>query len=182
KLDEYQSMTERLHLPDEVVQSGAKRGALAWSSLWLSVVALLGLPLALYGWLHRLIPFAIVRWSVSRFAAPRKHKAQVSTAAMIAGLVAFVGFYGVCVALCHWIWGWPVSFWYALSLPFASMAAHYYAREVGRLFRGLRTLWILCRVPFAARQLVEARKALVAEIESVHQERWGTDPEPRANS
>lgn len=182
RLDHYQSMMERLHLPDEVVKSGAEPGGLAWSSLGLSVVALLGLPLASYGWLHRLIPFAIVRGSVSRFAAPHKHKAQVPTAALIAGVVAFGGFYGGCIGLCHWIWGWPVSFWYALSLPVASLAAHYYAREVRRLCCALRTLWILCRAPFAVRQLVEVRGALVAEIESVHQERRGSLPEPEASS
>jgi hypothetical protein len=180
KLDRYQAMLERLHLPDEAVKSGAQRRGLVWSSLGLSLVALLGLPLALYGWLHRLIPFAMVRWSVSRFAAPHQHKAQLTTAALIAGVVSFVGFYGLCIGLCHWIWGWPVSFWYALSLPVASLAAHYYAREVRRLGCGLRTLWILCRAPFAARKLVAMRGALVAEIESVHQEWQEAHPKPEA--
>jgi len=170
RLAHYEHLLQRMHISDEVVQSGAQRQGLVWSSLGLSLLALAGLPLALYGWLHRLIPFAIVRWSVAQFAAPQKHKAQISTAAITAGAVAFGGFFAGCILAVHAIWGWPVSLWYGLSLPVASLVAFYYAREVRRLACGLRTLWILTRAPFAARRLVVMRAELVREIEGVHEE------------
>lgn len=167
RLARYEKLLTQLRLPDEVVERGGRRGNLLGESLGLSLLAIAGLPLALYGWLHRLLPFAIVRWSVKRFAAPQRHKAQVSTAAMVAGIVAFGGCYGACIAGCHAIWGWPVSLWYALSLPVASLVAFYYAREIRRLIRGLRTFWILTRAPFAVRRLVVMRAELVREIEAV---------------
>jgi 1-acyl-sn-glycerol-3-phosphate acyltransferase len=167
-LAHYEKLLARLRIPDEVVEQGGRRRNLLWSSLGLSIVALLGLPVALYGWLHRLIPFAIVRWSVKRFAAPQKHKAQISTAAIFAGIVAFGGFYGACIVMAHALWGLPTSFWYGLSLPVASLVAFYYAREIRRLARGLRTLWILFRAPFAVRRLVAMRAELVNRVEAVH--------------
>jgi hypothetical protein len=167
-LARYEKLLARLQVPDEFVERGGRRRNLLASSLGLSVLALLGLPVALYGWLHRLIPFAIVRWAVTQFAAPQKHKAQISTAAMVAGVVAFGGFYAACVAGCHAIWGFPVSFWYGLSLPVASLVAYYYAREIRRLAQGLRTLWILFRAPFAVRRLVAMRADLVNRVEAVH--------------
>jgi hypothetical protein len=170
KLATYEKLLARLQIPDEIVEHGARRRALLRSSLGLSILAIAGLPLALYGWAHRLIPYAIVRWSVNRFAAPQKHKAQISTAAMVAGVVAFGGFYGACIVMVHLCWGWPASLWYGLSLPVASLVAFYYAREVRRLARSLRTLWILTRSPFAARRLVLMRAALVREIEAVRAE------------
>jgi len=170
RLAHYENLLARLHLPDEVVEHGARRRGLLWHSLRLSALALAGLPVALYGWLHRLIPFAIVRWSVAKFASPQKHKAQISTAAMVAGVVAFGGFYGMCILVCHAIWGWPASLWYGVSLPVASLVAFYYAREIRHLVRGLRSLLILFRAPFAAKRMVAMRAGLVREIEAVHEE------------
>jgi len=154
--------------PDEVVEQGGRRRAVIGRSLALSALAVVGLPFALYGWLHRVIPFAIVHWSITRFAAPHKHKAQISTAAMVAGGVAFGGFYGACFLLVHAIWGWPISLWYGLSLPVASLVAFYYAREIRQLARGLRTLWVSMRAPFALRRLVAMRADLVSQVESAH--------------
>jgi len=168
RLARYEKLLTRLRIPDAVVEQGGRRRNLVWNGIGLSLLALLGLPVALYGWLHRLIPFAIVRWTVNRFAAPQKHKAQVSTAAIVAGVVAFGGFYGACILAVHSIWGWPTSLWYGLSLPVASLVAFYYAREFRRIARGLRTLWILCRAPFAIRRLVGMRADLVSRVEAVH--------------
>jgi hypothetical protein len=168
KLNRYESLLQRLRLSDESVRTPAKGIGSVLRNLVLALMALAGLPVALYGWLHRLIPFALVRWSVGRFAAPERHKAQVSTAAIVAGVVAFGGFYTMCIVACHWLWGWPVSFWYALSLPLASLVAFYYAREIRRLAHGVWTAWIFLRAPFATRRLRAMRADLVGEIEAAH--------------
>jgi hypothetical protein len=121
--------------------------------------------------LHRLVPFALVRWAVRRFAEPGKRKAQTSTVSLVAGLIAFGLFYGICVLVFHRLFGWPASFWYALSLPVASLIAHYYLRELGRLAASLRNTVILLRAPIAARRLLALRGQLIGEIESVRVER-----------
>ena len=93
--------------------------------------------------------------------------AQTSTAVIAAGLVAFGVFYGVCVAIVHGIFGWRAGIWYALSLPVASLIAHYYLRDLRRLAASVRNTAVLLRAPVAARRLLAMRAALIAEIEAV---------------
>src|SRR5215813_3409770 len=42
----------------------------AGQTLLLALTALLGAPIALYGWAHRLVPFALVRWARKKFPEP----------------------------------------------------------------------------------------------------------------
>src|SRR2546430_8210691 len=46
------------------------------SGLSRSLVAVLGAPIAVYGWVHRLLPFAMVRWVATRFSNPGARKAR----------------------------------------------------------------------------------------------------------
>jgi hypothetical protein len=134
------------------------------------LVAVLGAPVALYGWLHRLVPFALVKWGARRFTEPGKRKAQASTAAIAGGVVAFGICYGIYVLIFRGLFGWPASLWYALSLPAASLLAHYYLRELRRLAASVRNTIVLARAPVAAKRLLATRSALVAEIEAVRAE------------
>lgn len=117
-----------------------------------------------------MIPFAVVKWAVGGFTEPGKRKAQSSTAALIAGMVAFCVFYGLCIAVFHSWFGWPASLWYALSLPVASLIAHYYLRELRRLAGSVRNTTVLLRAPMAARRLLALRGELIAEIESTRRQ------------
>ena len=135
---------------------------------------MLGAPIAFYGWLHRLIPSAVVEWAVRGFTQPGKRKAQTSTAAIAAGIVAFGVFYGLCVWVVHTWFGWPASLWYALSLPLASLIAYYYMRELRRLVASVRNTVVLLRAPIAARRLLALRGELIAEIEAARGEATGT--------
>jgi len=85
-------------------------------------------------------------------------------------LAGFGFFYLVCVAGVHLWLGWPISLWYALSLPPAGLIAHYYVREVSRLPPGIRALVVRVRLPFAARRLSAMRAELIREIESARRE------------
>ena len=167
RLDLYQRRLARLSISDEALALFPERARLVWQSFAWALVAVIGAPIGLYGWLHRLVPFALVRWAVRRFAEPGKRKAQTSTVSLVAGLIAFGLFYGICVLVFHRLFGWPASFWYALSLPVASLIAHHYLRELGRLAASLRNATILLRAPIAARRLLALRGQLIAEIESV---------------
>jgi 1-acyl-sn-glycerol-3-phosphate acyltransferase len=170
KLDAYERWLRRLRISDEYLALIPDRSELVSRSIAGATMAVLGAPIALYGWLHRLIPFAVVRWAVRGFTEPGKRKAQTSTAVITAGIIAFGVFYGLCVAVVHSWLGWPASLWYALSLPVASLIAHYYLRELRRLGASVRNTVVLLRAPIAARRLLAVRAELVAEIEAVRRE------------
>jgi hypothetical protein len=170
KLDAYERWLRRLRISDEYLALFPNKSQLLGRSIAGATMAVLGAPIALYGWLHRLLPFAVVTWAVSGFTKPGKRKAQTSTAVVAAGIIAFGVFYGLCVAVVHAWLGWPASLWYALSLPVASLIAHYYVRELRRLGASLRNTAVLLRAPMAARRLLAVRAELVGEIEAVRGE------------
>jgi hypothetical protein len=147
------------------VDGWADRRRFAVRALAGSAVAVLGLPVAVYGALHRALPALAVRRMVRRFTVPGARKAQTPLVVLLAGVVVFGLVYGVYAALVHVVWGWPVSFWYALSLPAAGLWAHAYAERLRWLPAGWRGFVLRWRAPFVLRGLVRQRGALVAEIE-----------------
>ena len=169
KLAVYEHWLARLRIPDEHLAMFPDKRRLAGRSFAWAATAVLGAPVALYGWLHRLVPFAVVEWAVGGFTEPAKRKAQTATAAITAGVVAFGVSYTLYVALFHAWFGWPASFWYALSLPLASLIAYYYVREARRLAASVRNTILLLRAPAAARRLLALRAELIGEIEQSSQ-------------
>jgi len=170
KLDLYERTLRRFSLrEDPIEQPGAE--SKAWArSLKNGLIALLGAPFALYGWVHRIVPFALVRWGKAHLTEPGRPKAQASTAAIAGGIVAFGICYSVYIFAFHALIGWPASLWYALSLPVASLVAYYYLREIHRLGGSLWNLILLFRAPASMRRLVALRTELVKEIEAVAKE------------
>jgi glycerol-3-phosphate O-acyltransferase/dihydroxyacetone phosphate acyltransferase len=170
KLNHYERWLRRLKLSDETVRRFAAAGSLARSSMVWAFVAVAGFPVALYGWLHRLIPAALVSWVANRFTDAHARKAQAPHVSMLTGLVGFSLCYAVYVWLVHRWFGWPMSLWYAVSLPVAGLIAHYYLRGMIRLCDACRTVAVLFRVPFARRRLLSLRSGLIAEIEDARRE------------
>jgi glycerol-3-phosphate O-acyltransferase / dihydroxyacetone phosphate acyltransferase len=167
KLDVYERRLRRLRISDEHLAMFPNKGRLMRRSMGGAALAVLGAPVALYGWVHRAIPYAVVKWAVRNFTQRGKRKAQTSAVAILAGMISFGVLYGSCVAGVHAWLGWPVSLWYALSLPVASLIAHYYLRELRRLGASLRNAFLLLLAPKAARRLLAMRAELVAEIGTV---------------
>ncbi len=165
-LDRYEGWLRRFNLSDESLARAPQKRLLARLGLGWTALALLCAPVAVYGWVHRLPPFLVVRWAVNRFANVRMHKAQTSTAAIIAGLVSFSFFYGSYVLIFHHFFGWPASLWYGLSLPVAGLIAHYYVRRLRQLAGRVRDTFVLLRAPAAARRLRLMRAKLITEIEA----------------
>ncbi len=170
RLGHYEAALRRLHLPDEVLQHFPERRWLLRQSLAWAAVALLGAPVALYGWVHRLVPYAVVRFVVGRVARQRPDKTQISTATILSGLVAFTGFYALCVFVFHQFFGWRSTVLYACSLPPASLIAHYYVRELRRFAASLRAAVVLLWTPSAARRLLRWRADLIKLIGVERQE------------
>jgi hypothetical protein len=70
-----------------------------------------------------------------------------------------------CVGMAHWIWGWPGSVLYGLSLPLAGLFAHGYARQAVHYPARMRRILLQFRAPWAMRRLLREREFLIREIE-----------------
>jgi glycerol-3-phosphate O-acyltransferase / dihydroxyacetone phosphate acyltransferase len=167
KLDLYERWIKRLQISEEQLAHFPQKGALAFRSVSWTLMAILGAPVALYGWLHRLIPFAVVRWAIGRFSEPGKRKSQTSSAAIAAGVISFTVFYGACILGFYQFFGWPATLYYGLSLPIASLLAHYYVRELCKFGASIRNTIVFLRSPGAVRRLQAMRAQLITEIDSV---------------
>src|SRR5262249_59783471 len=66
RLDLYERRLARLMISDEWVANFPDKSKLIRQTLGWALLAILGLPVAIYGWLHRLLPFTVVSWAVGR--------------------------------------------------------------------------------------------------------------------
>lgn len=169
KLDRYLRWLKRLNLSDEELDYFTDQTRVVWQGVAWAFLGVALLPVAAYGWLHRLLPVLLVNVAVQRVARLRPDRTGVSTTVILTGVVSFGAFYGACVAVVHSLFGLPASFWYALSLPVASLVAHYYLRELKRFGVGMRCTLVRLRAPSAAHRLLALRNELIAEIEAA---RW----------
>jgi 1-acyl-sn-glycerol-3-phosphate acyltransferase len=169
-LNLYEAWLARLKLSDESLATPPQKRKLAGLGFFWAALAILGTPIALYGLVHRIVPFMVVKWAVNRFASVNELKARVSATAIIAGLVCFGAFYGLCAWIFFLCFGAPAAVWYGLTLPVAGMISHYYFRELRRLAGGVHDVFVLLRSPAAARRLLALRARLIAEIESARAE------------
>jgi len=182
KLDRYERWLGRLRISDEHLTLFPEKTRLVGQSALWALLGVLGAPVALYGWVHRAMPYTVVRWAVRRFTEPRRRKAQTATATIEAGIVAFGLWYGIYVLIFHRFFGWPASLWYALSLPPASLLAHYYAREVRKLGAAIRNTVVLMRAPLASKRLLRMREELIAEIEVARRGFLAAEAQTKATS
>jgi glycerol-3-phosphate O-acyltransferase / dihydroxyacetone phosphate acyltransferase len=169
RLEHFEHWLKRLNLSDDELAHFPDKTRLVWHSVVWTLLGLLLLPLAAYGWLHRLLPILLINWAIKRFAQVSTDRTHVSTTAILAGVVSFVLCYGVYVAIVHAFFGLPASFWYALSLPVTGLVAHYYLRGLRRFAASARCALVLVRAPGSARHLLALRNELIAEIDAA---RW----------
>ena len=174
----YERWLKRLHLPDEALARFPDEGRLAWRSLGWTLVGVLLSPVAVYGWLHRWLPVLVVNRTTKHFERAPADKTHVSTAGILAGLISFSVCYGAYIVVFCAFFGLPATLWYALSLPVASLAAHYYLRGLLRFAQSVHSLFVLVRAPAAARHVLALRNELIAEIEAA---RWQVPPEALAH-
>lgn len=177
KLDHYEYWLQRLNLSDGELAHFPDRRRLVWQSLAWTLLGLVLAPVAVYGWLHCLLPMAIVNWAIRRYAETSVNKTHVSTTRMLAGVVSFGICFGAFVAGVQAIFGWPASLWYALSLPLASLTAACYLRALGRFAASFRSAVLLFRAPVAARRLLALRQDLIDQIDVA---RWEVPTEALA--
>jgi 1-acyl-sn-glycerol-3-phosphate acyltransferase len=170
RLRVYERCRARLRLPCEMPGESEAAGSLLRRAAAWTLLGIVGSPFALYGWAHRLLPAAMVRWVATRMTQAGARKAQTPHASMLSGLVAFGCCYAIYVFIV-WLWfGWRVAGWYGLTLPPVGLLAHHYAVGMRRFADGLRTLIVFWRVPFSAGRLKRMHSGLQAEIEALREE------------
>ncbi len=168
-LAHYEHWLSRMRLSDNDLAHFPNKAQLIGHSVAWTLLGLVLAPVAAFGWVHRWLPILFVNWAVKHFARYSSGKTHVATTSILAGTVSFGVFYGTYIAVFHALFGLPASLWYALSLPVASLAAHYYAKELRRFAASLRCTAVQLRAPSAARRLLAWRKELIEEIEAA---RW----------
>jgi len=168
-LSRYERRLDRLRLSDGEVRDLSRSGGVV--RYFSTAVLLVGLaPLALYGWLHRWPPLRVVTLVIERLTHEEARRAQTPHATMLAGLVAFGGFYALYVTLVwRWFGVWP-AFWYALSLPASGLLAHSWVRAARRYRRRVRAAAVLLRAPFATRVIRRSRARLLAQLGTLRRE------------
>jgi len=86
KLARYERWLERLHIPEESLKGPGGTKGFARRAACGAALAVVGFPVAAYGWIHRLIPAALVEGSARLIPVAGTRKAQKSITEMLAGL------------------------------------------------------------------------------------------------
>ena len=168
-LHRYERRLRQFGLSDETIEHLSRPHAIARNAGATARIAVFA-PFAAYGWMHRLIPALLVEWAVRHFTHKDAPKAQTPLAAMLAGFVVFTIFYGLCVLAVWWIGGPKIALAYALSLPVASLIAHYHLRWLRNEAGDLRAVTLLRRLPLAKRVLVQMRQHLIDQLTDLRAE------------
>lgn len=164
RLAAYESLLGRLKVDDAAVRAAAGEKLGRRESAARAVAAVVLLPVALWGVLHRFLPLTLVAWAVPKLDPKDRLNARIGTHAVLTAVPAFLGFYGALTWLVHRCWGWPVSGWYLASLPVTGLLAHAYQAEMSRLAGGAVRLWRLGRLRRGGPALAARRSALLAEL------------------
>ena len=159
----YRARLAAYRVRDEAVRARLDRPAHpGLRRLRASGVALLGLPVFVYGAAVNALPYLGPRWLSRRVA---RKETDYATVRLLASVVAFPVFWAVETWL---VWrtagpGWAAAF--AISLPLSGLVAYHYVAGLGRLGSRLRFAVLSATRRQAARQLLAEREAIVAELE-----------------
>ncbi len=164
-LDRYEHWMDRLGLSDRTVDAFS-RALRVWPRVLTAALLVVLSPVAMFGWIHHVVPSALVGWSLRHFTPAENRKSQTPITVMLAGAIALALCYSVYVALA-WAWFglWPAVV-YAGLLPASGLLALYYLRALRQLGGRLRSAALLLQRPVARRTLIALREDLVAAMDS----------------
>ena len=164
ELDRYERWLRRLGLSDREVDEVAAAPGLVRRA-WRMTLLIAAAPIALFGWVHHLVPAWLVSWSIRRFTPAEYRKSQTPLTVMLSGLIAVAISYAVYLTF---VWSWlgpRGALVYAVALPISGLVGHAYLQALRRVGGRLRTAGILLQVPIARRSLVTLRQRLIQTIE-----------------
>jgi 1-acyl-sn-glycerol-3-phosphate acyltransferase len=159
RVQHYRALLAAWHVRDHAVRARLEHER-PHRRLRASGIAIIGLPVFLYGLVVNAVPYLVPRWLARTFS---KKETDYATIRLLASVLAFPLSWGVETWL---IWriggpGWAAAF--ALSLPLSGTLAYHYLRGLDRLRArtGFAVLAITHRQA-AARLLAERRRILAA--------------------
>lgn len=163
-LDRYEHWMDRLGLSDRTIDAFS-RALRVWPRvLTASLLALIS-PLAVFGWLHHVVPAALVGWSLRRFTPAENRKSQTPITVMLAGAIALLLCYAIYITAAYvWLGLWPAVV-YAGLLPVSGLVALYWLRALRQFGGRLRSAALLLQRPVARRTLVALRAELIDALD-----------------
>jgi 1-acyl-sn-glycerol-3-phosphate acyltransferase len=161
QVDEYRAMLAAYGIRDPAVRARLERHGLG-DRVRRSWQAAVGLPFFAYGAAVNFLPYYLPRLIAHRLA---DKETSYATARLLAAIVAFPLFWILETWVVARIAGpvWAIAF--AISLPVTGLLAYRYLRGIGRLRSRLRFGMLALTRRAAATRLVEARKAVIDELD-----------------
>jgi hypothetical protein len=139
QVERYYRLARRLRVGSWLLSERPSR-AMYWLTVGrMSVVSILGLPIALYGCINNFVPYRLARLAGLRNPSYRDRgdKTKISIYSLLVGTVAFLAFYAAQGWLVWFSVGGPGAIAYLLSLPPSGLLALAYAERLGTYRRDL---------------------------------------------
>lgn len=167
RIDAYKRKLKRLHLKDEMLKTRVSFKQLVWMSSTNMILALLGLPFALFGAVNNIVPYLISENIAKKFIDDRT---KILSALLIGGGVAFIFFYTVQTILIGHFFGILWGTVYLLSLPATGLLALAYVKAIRMEQERINFSFFL----FTNRQLFNKmrreRRRLILEMDAIKEE------------
>jgi 1-acyl-sn-glycerol-3-phosphate acyltransferase len=162
RIEHYRALLDEWQVREQAVEARVRSDDESQHGLRAPGVAVIGLPLFLYGAIVNALPYVVPRWLAHTFA---QKETDYATIRLLTSVVAFPLAWGLQTWL---VWrmvgaGWAVLF--AISLPLSGLLAYHYFRGLARL-RG-RTSFALFALTHrhAAARLLAERSAILQALE-----------------
>jgi 1-acyl-sn-glycerol-3-phosphate acyltransferase len=149
---------------DHAIADATRRRS--WLVRVASAAALIAVaPIALFGWVHHLVPAGLVAWSIRRFTPAELRKSQTPLTVMLSGGIALGLCYSAYLAAVVAVFGGRTAAGYAVALPVSGFVGHHYLRALRQYGGRWRSAGILLQGPIARKTLLAMRARLIAMIE-----------------
>ncbi len=163
----YKRKLRRLNLRDAMLQEHKVFSSVLWQSARKFLLALLGLPLAVWGILNNFLPHGIALAAAKRFLHERT---KILTALLFAGGPAFLLFYALQTFLVYRYFGGWLAGLYLVSVPTSGLFALAYMQDLREEQELISFSFVLFTNRHLIRRMRRERRVLISELNSVKDE------------
>lgn len=167
RLNFYKRKLKRLHLKDAMLKERANFGELVRANSQTVMKAIIGLPLAIYGFLNHVLPYLITEQIAKRFIDDRT---KILSALLIGGSLTFLLFYSVQIFIIWYWFGQLRMVLYGLSLPVSGLFTLTYIKELRLQQERLNLSFFLFTNRRLFQRMRRERRKLIAELNAIKNE------------
>lgn len=167
RLNLYKRKLKRLHLKDAMLKERAHFGQLLRANLETVVKAIVGFPLAIYGFLNHVIPYLITEQIAKKFIDDRT---KILSALLIGGSLTFLLFYTVQLFIIWYFGGQLWTLIYGVSLPISGLFTLAYIKDLRQQQERLNLSFFLFTNRRLFQRMRRERRKLIAELNTVKDE------------